>query len=392
MTAVTQRPQAEEAVAEQHAWFPGWRPLISPAAAWATSRVLSFLAITVGYHLRGQSEHPINQALRDWDGNWYLEAANGYDYPIVTPDPIGTSDVAFFPVFPTLIRGVGAVTGLSPYGAGIVVTAVFGLFAIVAIWLLMHAISGREVADRTAWLVAFFPGSIALTLIYSEGVMLTAVALCLLALVQRRWVLAGVLGAVASASRPNGIAVAVACGIAALMAIYHDRDWRSLTAPALAPMGFVLYMVWLWAHTGAPDVWFRVQREGWHERVDWGRSQWGEIMLWVPRLFTDLNFRDIWLLHHVKVTGVLFIIVALALLAWWRPPAILTAYAVPVIILALISATLGARPRFIFTAFPLIAAVAWAVRGIGYQVVLTSFAMVFGFMSIVYTTGRLVVP
>ena len=90
MTAVTQRPDAEQAVAQPSAWFPGWRPLISPAAAWATSRVLSFAAIAVGYHLRDQPD-PVNQALRDWDGNWYLEAANGYDYPVVTPDPIGTS-------------------------------------------------------------------------------------------------------------------------------------------------------------------------------------------------------------------------------------------------------------------------------------------------------------
>lgn len=390
MTAVTQRPAADEAVAEQPAWFPGWRPLISPAAAWATSRVLSFAAIAVGYHLREQPD-PVNQALRDWDGNWYLEAANGYDYPVVTADPIGTSDIAFFPVFPVLIRSVTAVTGLTPYTAGIVVTAVFGLLAIVAIWLLMNAVGGRDLADRTAWLVAFFPGSIALTLIYSEGVMLTAVALCLLALLQRRWVLAGLLGAVASASRPNGIAIAVACGLAALLAIRDDRDWGSLAAPALAPMGFVLYMGWLWAQTGTPDVWFRVQREGWNERIDWGRTQWGELNLW-PRLLTDLDFTDIWLLHHVKIIGVIFIVVTLVLLYRWRPPAILAAYAVPVIVLALISATLGARPRFIFTAFPLIAALAWAVRGIGYQVVLTSFAMMFGFMSIAYTTARVVVP
>jgi hypothetical protein len=391
MTAVTQRPEADEAAAEHHAWFPGWRPLISPAAAWATSRVLSFAAIAVGYHLRDQPD-PVNQALRDWDGNWYLEAANGYDYPVVTADPIGTSDIAFFPVFPLLIRSVAAVTGWTPYAAGIFVTAVFGLLAIVAIWLLMNAISGPEVADRTAWLMAFFPGSIALTLIYSEGVMLAAVAACLLALVQRRWVLAGILGAVASASRPNGIAIAVACGVAALLAIHRDRDWRSLAAPALAPMGFVLYMAWLWAQTGSPTVWFRVQREGWYERIDWGRTQWGEITLWIPRLFTDLSFREIWLLHHVKVSGVLFIIVTLVLLYRWKPPAILVAYALPVIVLALISATLGARPRFIFTAFPLIAALAWSVRGLGYQVVLTSFAMLFGFMSIAYTTARVVVP
>ena len=391
MTAVTQRPDAEAAVAEPSSWFPGWRPLISPAAAWATSRFFSFLAIAVGYHLR-EEPLPVSQALRDWDGNWYLEAANGYDYPVVTADPIGTSDIAFFPVFPLLIRTVAAWTGLTPYAAGIVVAGIFGLLAIVTIWLLMNAISGPEVADRTAWLVAFFPGSIALTLVYSEGVMVTAAAACLLALVQRRWWLAGVLGAVASASRPNGIAVAVACGVAALLALHRDRDWQSLAAPVLAPMGFVLYMAWLWFRTGAVDVWFRVQREGWFERVDWGRRQLDEVTLWIPRLFTDLSFRDIWLLHHVKVTGVFFIIVCFVLMYRWRPPAILVAYTVPVIVLALISATLGARPRFIFTAFPLIAAIAWHVRGLGYQVVLTSFAMLLGFSSIMFTTGRVVVP
>jgi hypothetical protein len=391
MTAVDQRPQAQAPVAEPSAWFPGWRPLVSPAAAWATSRVVSFAAIAVGYHLRDEPR-PLDQVLRYWDGNWYLDAATGYDYPVVTPDPLGTSDIAFFPVFPMLIRAVAAATGWTPYTAGIIVTAVFGLTAIVSIWLLLNAVSDREMADRTAWLVAFFPGSIALTLIYSEGVMLTAAALCLLALARRQWVLAGMLGAVASAARPNGIAVAVACGVAALLAVSRERDWRSLAAPALAPLGFVSYMLWLWARTGAPDVWFRVQREGWFERVDWGRNQWDAIVVWILRLFPGADLGDLKLAYHVEVAGVVLIVVCLILMTRWRPPAVLAAYAIPVVVLALISATLGARPRFIFSAFPLIAALAWAVRGRGYQILLASFVVLLGAMSVAHTTGRILVP
>lgn len=391
MTAVADRSRAEAVAATHRSWFPGWRPLAVPVLAWLASRVVSVTAIAVANHLRGDGQR-VADALHLWDGNWYLDAAAGYKYPDVAAPDLHQVNIAFFPLFPFLIRVVRGVTGWTPLTAGIVVTAVFGALTLVAIWLLVNRISGREVADRAAMLIAFFPGTIALTLVYSEGVMLTAAAACLLCLLDRRWFAAGVFGALASAARPNGIAAAAACGVAALTAIYRHRDWRSLLAPAIAPLGMVLYLLWLWGSTGAIDVWFRVQDEGWGEGIDWGASTWRDISEWYWRLPQDLDFLNIPFIVHLRAAGLIFLVFALILMIRWRPPAILWAYTVAVMALSLLSQTLGARPRFIFTAFPLVVALAWQFRGAAYSAVLACSAVLLALTTIIYTTPGVVAP
>lgn len=391
MTAVDDRPRAEEAVAGPGPWFPGWRPLATPVLAWFASRVMSLVAIGVGNHLRGDGQLVVD-ALHLWDGNWYLTAAEGYQYPDVAQAHLGQVDIAFFPLFPLVIRAVASLPGMSTLLAAIVVTAVSGAAALVVIWLLVHRLGGRDLADRATLLIAFFPGTIALTLVYSEGLMLAAAAGALLALVERRWLVAGVLGALASAARPNGIAVAVACAVASVLAIRRDGDWKSLVAPAVAPLGMVLYLAWLWAVTGAADVWFRVQREGWGEGVDWGAATWRDLGEWYARLPLDLDFLDIPFIVHLRALGLLFLVVAVVLAIRWRPPAVVWAYTIAVLAPALLSQTLGARPRFVFTAFPLLVAVAWAARGVAYQVVLACSAVALALATIIYTTPGVVAP
>lgn len=390
MAAVTEQVRTDVVAAGGRPWFPGWRPLATPVVAWAASRLVVLGAIAVGNHLRGNWGR-MADALRIWDGNWYLTAAEGYDYPAITPEPFGQVDIAFFPLFPLLIRGLAALTGWTILTAGIVVATVFGALAVVAIWLLLHHLAGRQVADRTALLVAFFPGSIALTLIYSEGVMLTAAAGCLLALTLRRWEVAGLLGALASAARPNGLAVAVACAVASGLAIRATRDWRSLIAPVVAPLGAVAYWAWLWFKTGSAGVWLRIQREGWGEGIDFGRALIRDLQ-WYGRLFHDLDFLGLPMIVHLRVAGLIFVGVAAVLMVRWRPPAILWTYAAAIMLATLLAQTLGARPRFVLTAFPLIAAVAWNTRGVVYQVILGASGALLALSAIIYTTPGVVAP
>ena len=80
-------------------------------------------------------------------------------------------------------------------------------------------------------------------------------------LIDERWLLAGVAAGLATATRPNGIALFAACAVAAAIAIHRRRDWLSLIAPLLAPVGFISFQLFLPGHTGESWPWFRVQRE-----------------------------------------------------------------------------------------------------------------------------------
>src|SRR5207253_1167110 len=125
------------------------------------------------------------------------------------------------------------------------------------LWRLLARIWGREVADRGTALFCFFPGSFVLSMVYSEPLMLALAIGCLLALLDRRWLVAGVLAGLATGVRPNAVALVAACAWAAAVAIVKRREWRALVAPLLAPAGLVAFFAFLWARTGRPDAWIR---------------------------------------------------------------------------------------------------------------------------------------
>ncbi len=98
---------------------------------------------------------------------------------------------------------------------------------------------------------------------YSEGFALTFLAFGLVALLRRRWLLAGLLGLLASATTPVALGFEVSCLWCAYRELVPDRNWRSLAAPILAPLGFVGYQLWLWQHTGHLNAWRLTERGGW---------------------------------------------------------------------------------------------------------------------------------
>jgi len=50
--------------------------------------------------------------------------------------------------------------------------------------------------------------------------------------------------------------------VAAVYAIRLRREWRSLLAPLLSPVGIVAFFCFLWVRTGNPLAWYVTQREG----------------------------------------------------------------------------------------------------------------------------------
>ena len=215
-------------------------------------------------------------------------------------------------------------------------------------------VAGRVVADRAAVLFAFSPGAFVLSLVYAEGLLVLLSAACLLALLERRWLVAGLVAALATATRPNATAVVMACAWAAGVAVWKRREWRAVAAPLLAPVGMVAFFVFLWWHTGESFIWFRVQYQGWGERIDFGVKNAKLIGDFAASPFQNPN-------KAVLVASMLFAIVLMVVLVRARLPGILNVYALGGLGVVLAS-HINARPRFIFVAFPLVIALAKTVR------------------------------
>jgi hypothetical protein len=230
------------------------------------------------------------------------------------------------------------------------VNVVVGAAAVYVTGLLARDVFGERAGYRTMLLMVFFPGSFVLSFTYSEACLILVAAGCMLFLLRRQWFLAGTLAAIGTATRPNGLALVAACAVASFLAIRKDREWRSLVAPILAPVGFVAFQLYLRAMTGE-FVWFRVQREAWNEGTSFGLTAIRNTVEAIIRPLsspTDL------------VTAVTFFTTIAMLVIMYRKrlPWPLMAFVLVVLAMMILPSTVTARPRFLYTAFPLLISVA----------------------------------
>lgn len=302
---------------------------------------------------------PITNVLTSWDGLWYIDIIR-FGYPRSVPPEVtyfhDEARAAFFPLFPLLGRVADRLLPGGDTFAVLILNFVLGLVAVVLIALLAARLYGEQVGRTTATVVALFPGSFVLSFAYSEALMIVLAAAAMLMLLDHRWWAAGAFAALATATRPNGLAIVVCCAVAAIIAIRRDREWKALAAVLLAPLGFVAFQVWLGRHAGESGVWFRVQREAWDEGFSFG---WTAVRNTIDAVVAPLTSpTDTITAVAVAAT------VALVVLAWKaRLPVWMTAYSWTVLVLMLTPSTVTARPRFLFTAFPLlIGAAVWFER------------------------------
>jgi Mannosyltransferase (PIG-V) len=386
-------PQRAPAVAvAQPPRRPGGSLTASAARIFLASRLIAVAGILAAHWVSGLS---IRLILIKWDAHWYLAVAQ-HGYPnTATPLP-GQAELrlAFFPLFPLLLAPLSAL-GPNTILAATAVGTAFGLAATVAVAHLAKTVSLRSgadaaAADRTALaavaLFAFFPGAVVLSLAYTEGLAIAAAVGCLLALLHRRWLTAGLCAAVATATRPNALGLVVACAWACGEAVRQRREWRSLLAPLLAPLGCLGYLSYLQIHVGDWRAWQVVEARGWHQNVDFSARL---LRLLSPQevirhaAHTDWDYFSI-------VAGLVFVLVAVVCLVRWRPPNVLGAYTAGTLAFCFLSSRVGPRPRMILIAIPLFLACAERLPARQYRLLLGSCAVLTLAMSYFVSMGRII--
>ena len=146
-------------------------------------------------------------------------------------------------------------------------------------------------------------------------------------------------------------------------------------------MAFFAYLA---RHTGDAGAYFRTQREGWHQTVD-PLSAYHTLADFVQDPFADTNIT-------LMALGTVFLAVALVVLVRSRPPGVVLVYTVAVMVMALLTPTMGARPRFLLTAFPLVTVLGEKLPGPVFSALLGTFATLLGAFTIVSLTSILATP
>lgn len=188
-----------------------------------------------------------------YDAGWYYQIArNGFHY---TPD--GRDSIAYFPVFPLLMRYVGRAFGRAPsdlYLGGIIVSWTAFVAAAVALYYLARLDLPRRRAERAVLFTAIFPFAFFFGVVYTESTYLMFTVLSFYFFRTRRWIGGGICGALASASRVNGIFILPALAwIAWRTAEKTSRD-RLMAAAGLVMVTFGIgaYSLFVYQLTDIP--------------------------------------------------------------------------------------------------------------------------------------------
>src|SRR5439155_9019191 len=128
-------------------------------AIYSRSRLLTVLVAALAGLRVGVG--PIS-VLNRWDAGWFLRVASD-GYPHHLPTAAGhavETTLAFFPLFPLLLKAVALLTPLSDALAGIIVAVAAGAVAVAALHRIALRLTGdAERAGRAVALFSFFPGS-----------------------------------------------------------------------------------------------------------------------------------------------------------------------------------------------------------------------------------------
>jgi hypothetical protein len=294
----------------------------------------------------------LTQWITGGDGGYYRAiAAHGYQYP---PGQAAHAAVlSFFPGYPAAIDSLAWLPGISIGLAGFAVTVLAGMAAawgLVALGLKLTADARISLLMVAIWAVA--PGSAVLSRVHDEALFCALAVWTLVALLNRRWLTAGALAALAGTVRSTALALIAAVAVAVLTALIRAARtrqpislwWRPVAALLLAPLGLLGYWAYVALATGRLDGWFWIEEHVFHMSSDWGVS--------TTRLISD-TFLDAPSAAGLLV--VLAFLAALGLTAWSlteRIPLCLHAYTIVVAFTAVTTSAnwISSKPRFILPA------------------------------------------
>ena len=218
--------------------------------------ISSFAAIVVGQRA-GHHWSPAHGIMLDvwsrWDAQHYLDIATiGYH----------GKDIAFFPLYPFLMKVLGNLIG-DHLVAGLIISNLAFFVALAYLYALTKKEFGDDsTAFHAIFYTAIFPTAIFFSAVYTESLFLALTVASVYYARRGNYVTSGIVGGFAALTRPEGVLVALP------LAYEIWRGWREgqrtaafrgLIGLALVPTGLFVYMSYLYALVGDPMAFDKVQ-------------------------------------------------------------------------------------------------------------------------------------
>ncbi len=336
-------------------------------------------------------DSPVLDMWGPWDAGWYIGIAQwGYmnEPPFDENGELVTRNYAFFPAFPMMVRWIfKPFFGNNLYVPGLVLANALAILAFWMIYLIcQRLLENTEVARGTVLLGCFFPNSFIYSSFYTESLFLFLIAGVLLASLNRRWIIAGLFGAVLSATRINGLTAAIPVFFLILQAypeLLKGRISReslvALASLAIYPLGLLAFMLHLNYVVGDPLAFMTVAGA-------WGREMGfylHELVIGPFHGGIHTRYLALYSLLGLSVIHVLLL----------KKQYLLYITSMVLVLPALVNGhphnPFYSMPRFLLVVFPLYISIAMILRGkpTAFAITLASLALINGFLMVYWATG-----
>ena len=151
--------------------------------------------------------------------------------------------LVFYPLYPWTVRLFALVTR-DYLASALIVSTLASLVTAIVLLRLVELDYSRALAQRAVWFLFIFPTSYFLHIGYTESLFLMLALSCVFAARKQRWLLAGLLGALACLTRANGLVLLPVLMAEAAHQYWTTRRWRwQWLWIGVAGLGFAGYML-----------------------------------------------------------------------------------------------------------------------------------------------------
>jgi len=252
------------------------KELLFPAAMWLSSRLFVWIMM-LGIAPLLQAPSGGIAATFDlgvfgaWDTQHYRNIANtGYEY---VNDGKG-HNIAFFPLFPLFIKLLTNL-GLSFNLAGLLVNNIAFLGAIYCVYFWIKSYRGENEARWSTAVLAWCSPSVFTVVIYTEGLYLFLSAAAMQAFDKGRYGLTALFGALATATRPTGLALIPALIIASWK---QRKPFIAYISGFASATGVLLFSLYCKVKFNEPLAFVEAQK-GWRDSLGFEWQNWWKMLM-----------------------------------------------------------------------------------------------------------------
>jgi Gpi18-like mannosyltransferase len=380
----------------------GMRWLTYPLLAFAVTRLIIFGAGFLGSvmipaesgHWVADPDSAFLNTWAKWDSQYYVDiATDGYWY-----QPEQRSNVAFFPLYPILMRITAKFLGGNLILAGFVVSNLAFLAGLIYLFLLTELELDTGSAQRVVFYLAIFPTSFFYSSVYTESVFLLLSVACMYYARRRAWAAAALFGLLASTTRNLGVLL---WGLvlwewlrvqgwriawmfrseawAGLLSGLRQR-WVELLVISIIPFGLLSYMAFLQQNFERPLAFIETQSA-------FGRENIGPVAV-IQKNVTAIIHDEVNKGWMTRVWNTITLLLFLALIPYiWIKFG--EGYAIFALLQLLVpaSSTTGSIIRYVLTIFPAFMLIAdWGRHRWFDRTLSTAFAVLLGVFTILFAS------